>query len=312
MPDLLPRSLLEGFEDVEQKSSRHYGRPTDVLVAAYSIDEVQNEFLARCRSAQRRVAFVQHGGFYLQSRVFTPERFLLESGSLFLSWGGRGPNVVPTPNPYLERLRDSHRGGTRITIVEGIERPYVVDFRSQPLGNQTYVPIRMLSEMIRLLPPSRQAHLAFKRFPNPQAESTRPREIEELPTEGPSGGAVAWLASSRLAVILYLDTPFIESMVIGTPTVGLWNPSHWPLRDELAPLFERLEAVGIVHTDPASVAAHIDHVYDDVDAWWSASDVVEARAAFVNRFGLAGDWLQAWTQQLCELRRRSADEFLGE
>jgi hypothetical protein len=305
LPQLLPRSLLEGFDQVQSESRRQYGRPLPALVGNYSIDETQNEFLGRCRAAGLPLAFAQHGGFYLQSPVNAQERLELPPGSTFLSWGGRGAGAVPTPNPHLERLRGSHRGGTRITIVEPLEPPdvYVVRFAGQPLSNHGYESARMLSELVQQLPRGRRAQVALKRFPSVIGPVARPAVLEGLPADGPSGGAAAWMAVSRLAVIPYLDTPLIESIVIGTPTVGLWNPSHWPLLGELEPLFARLRKLGIVHSEPAAAAAHIDAVYDDVGSWWDSAEVVSARAEFVERMAVSGDWLEGWERELSRLRR---------
>jgi hypothetical protein len=303
MPWLLPRSLLEDFDSVRRDSRRAYGRPRNALVGAYSYDERENDFLGRCRAAGKRLAFVQHGGMYLQSPVNAQERLEVEPGSPFLSWGARRPGVIPTPHPYLERIRGSHRGGLRITLIEALEPPdsYVVRFAGHPLGNQGYEIARMLAEMVEHVPARLSPRLALKRFPNPVAPPERPSVLERLPWRGPRGGAVAWMATSRLAVIPYLDTPFIEAIVIGTPTVGLWNPNHWPLLEEVAPLFERLGAAGIVHAEPARAAAHIEAVYDEVDAWWEAPETIACRAEFLERFAASGDWLSAWADRLGDL-----------
>ena len=306
LPVLLPRSLLEGFDQIRSESRRRYGRPLPALVGNYSIDETQNEFLGRCRAAGRRLAFAQHGGFYLQSPVNAQERLELQPGSTFLSWGGRGPGAVPTPNPHLERLRGSHRGGTRITIVEPLEPPdvFVLRFAGHPLANQGYEAARMLAELVERLPPTRRANVVLKRFPNVLGPAARPAVLEALPSEGPVGGAAAWMAASRLAVIPYLDTPLIESIVMGTPTVGLWNPARWPLLGELEPLFARLRALGIVHADPAGAAAHIDAVYDNVDSWWDSAEVMSTRTEFIERMAIPGDWPRAWSAHLRELQAR--------
>lgn len=305
MPRLLPVSLLEGFDEVQRQSARRYGRPLNVVVGSYSVEESQNEFLARCRKAGGRFAFAQHGGMYLQSPVNAQERLEVQTGSTFWSWGERGPGILPTPNPYLERLRDTHRGGTRITIVEALEPPdaYVVRFAGHPLANHGYETARMLAELVHSLPQSRRDRLVLKRFPNAIGSQSRPDVLQALPTDGPPGEAATWMAASRLTVIPYLDTPLIEAMVIGTPMIGLWNPARWPLRPELEPLFERLRDVGILHTDAALAAAQIDRVYDDATSWWETPEVTRLRAEFIARFAVAGNPLEAWADRMRELAR---------
>ena len=160
----------------------------------------------------------------------------------------------------------------------------------------------MLAELVERLPQARRAQVALKRFPNVLGPAARPAVLQALPADGPPGGAAAWMAASRLAVIPYLDTPLIESMVIGTPTVGLWNPVRWPLLRELEPLFARLRELGIIHTDPAAAAAHIDAVYDEVALWWDSAELVRARTEFVERLAIPGDWPAAWAWRLRELR----------
>jgi putative transferase (TIGR04331 family) len=156
--------------------------------------------------------------------------------------------------------------------------------------------------LVERLPPARRTQVALKRFPNVLGPADRPPVLQALAADGPPGGAAAWMAASRLAVIPYLDTPLIESIVIGTPTVGLWNPARWPLLGELEPLFARLRELGIVHADPATAAAHIDAVYDEVRAWWDSPEVVKARAEFVERLAVPGHWLGAWGRELRRLR----------
>lgn len=304
LPHLVPLSLLEGLDEVRRASRRMYGRPLSALVGNYSVDEVQNEFLARCRTAGKRLAFAQHGGFYLQSPVNAQERLERGPGSVFLSWGGSAPGTLPTPNPYLERLRDSHRGGTHITVIEALEPPdaYVIRFAGHPLANQGYESAKILAEMVERLPAWLHSHLVLKRFPNPTGPPSRPPALEALPSLRSSGGAAAWMVSSRLTIIGYPDTPFVEALVIGTPTIGLWNPSRWPVLEEVEPLFERLRDVGIIHSDPRAAAARVETVYGEIGSWWKDPSVAAAREEFLQRFAVPGDWLEAWSRRLRELR----------
>ena len=202
-------SLLEGFEEVQRQSARRYGRrPLHVVVGSYSVDEVQNEFLARCRAAGRRFAFSQHGGMYLQSPVNAQERLELGPESVFWSWGADEDRVVPTPNPYLERLRDSYRGGTRITIVEALEPPdaYVVRFAGHPLANQGYEIGADACGARALAVRRRAGSSSAQALSEPGRLAGTADVVSRRCRRRSRGGAAAWMAASRLAVIPYLDT----------------------------------------------------------------------------------------------------------
>ena len=110
------------------------------------------------------------------------------------------------------------------------------------------------------------------------------------------------MQSSRLVVIPYPDTPFIEALVIGVPTVGLWSKDLWEWRDDAADVLDALREANIVFDDPMAAAAHVDSVIDAPASWWSAPDVVRARGLFIERFARQGDWLAEWTEALGRLR----------
>ena len=61
-----------------------------------------------------------------------------------------------------------------------------------------------------------------------------------------------------------------------------------------------MRAARIVHSDPASAAAHVDSVYDEIGGWWQAPEVLACRAEFLERFAVAGDWLAGWAGALRE------------
>ena len=304
LPRLMPRTVLEGYDQLVEAGRRRYGDPTHLLVGNYAADELQNEYIARSAAAGKRIAFVQHGGFYFQAPVNAQERLEVRPGHTFLSWGGTGKGVVPLPSPKLERIRNAHAGGDAVVIVEFLEPPdaYLLRFASQPLSDQGYQPALMLAELVEAVSAT-QRHLVLKRFPSHlDAHRRRPRVLEALPHELAHGGAVDWMRQARVAVIPYPDTPFIEALVLGVPTVGLWDRSQWELREDARAPFDALFEAGVIHEDPPAAAAHLDAIYDDPAAWWEAPATRAAREVFIQRFARPGDWLAAWSAYLRELR----------
>src|SRR5690606_33519411 len=111
--------------------------------------------------------------------------------------------------------------------------PHLTDFSSVPQANQGYEVAVRLAEMVERVELDRRL-LVLKRFPTHFGNEERPAQLEGLATKGPSRSASAaeWMRRSRVAVISYPDTPFIEAMAIGVPTIGLWNPELWEMRDD--------------------------------------------------------------------------------
>jgi hypothetical protein len=307
LPALLPRSVLEGREALAASARRRYGPPRNVVVCDYAADETQNTFLAYCVAAGRRLTFAQHGGFYLQAPVNAQERLEIRPGSTFLSWGATGEGIVVAPSPRLERLRDRHRGGDRIVLIEGIQPPdtYLIRFGGHPLANQAFEHDRQMAALVRCVSPSTRGRLVLKRFPSHLPDVRRAPELEALPYDGPvrSRRAVDWISRAALVVVSYPDTPFIEALLVGTPTIGLWPARLWPLREDAREPFARLARLGVVFDDPGEAAAHLDAVAADPAGWWRRADIQAARSAFLSRFAaIPRRPLAPWLAHLRELR----------
>jgi len=305
LPTLLPFSVLETHEELVRVSHRRCGPPSNLLHRNYAWDDVENEFLARSAAAGRTLAFGQHGGATLQLSVAPSERHMHRDGRRYISWGAAvEPNVRPAADPYVQSLRDTYRGGTHVLLVEWMTPPYryVYRFTTTPLANQ------VLAEEMRLVRfveacGAVHPHLLLKGFPGPEAAAARHPSLRALPLaeRWRRRPAPHWMRRARLAVVTYPDTPFIEAMAIGVPTVGLWDPELWEMRPDVAPHFDRLERLGVVHSDPQRCAAKVREVYGSADAWWSSPEITSARLAFLERFAIAGNWRAQWSAALGEL-----------
>jgi putative transferase (TIGR04331 family) len=301
---LLPRTIIEDYPALIERSVSAYGAPCAVVAGNYGPHDAENEFLGRCADAGRPLAFAQHGGTYLQARVNAQERLERRPGSVFLSWGGTGEGVRPLPSPHVDHLRDSCRGGDRVVLVEWIAPPdpYLLRFATTPLGNQGYRQSALLAQFVRSVQTVGD-RLFLKRFPAFVEGVDRDHALAALPHRPPvlRRTAARLMAAARLAVISYPDTPFIEAMAIGVPTVGLWDPGLWELRDDARAPFEQLREAGVLFADPRAAAAHVDRTYDHAREWWASDDIQAARCAFLDRFAASGETLAQWSAYLRQL-----------
>lgn len=305
LPTLVPRSVLEDHSDLVRRSERRCGPPCNLVHRNYAWDDVENEFLARSAAAGKTLAFAQHGGATFQLAVAPTERHMHREGRRYISWAASVEgNVRPAADPYVQTLRDTHRGGSSILLVEWMTPPYsyVYRFTSTPMANQAFTEEMRLVRFVQAAGAVR-ARLLLKGFPGLAAAAHRHPALRALPMaeRWRRRPAPYWMRHARLAVVAYPDTPFIEAMVIGVPTIGLWDPHLWGMRDDVAPHFERLQELGVVHSDPERCAAKVGEVYGSADAWWSTPEIASARAAFLARFAVAGDWRAEWAAALREL-----------
>jgi len=93
----------------------------------------------------------------------------------------------------------------------------------------------------------------------------------------------------RLYISTYNATTFLESFTMNVPTVIYWNPDHWELRDSAVPYFDDLRRVGIFHESPVAAARHVAAIWDDIDAWWTSTEVRDVVERFKERYSLLPD-----------------------
>lgn len=305
LPRFAPRTVIEGWPQVVAASERRFGTASAAIVGNYWVRELENEFVARSVAAERRIAFLQHGGTYCQALANPQERLEKAAGATFLSWGRcRGARNVPSP--HLARLRDSHRGGRRTLLVEWLVPTYPHRFSSTPLGNQVHAGVALLESLVRQVPPGPvRSSLLLKRYPGAPSHAARPPLLERLPHPRrlQSPFAVDWLRRARIAVVTYPDTTLIEAMVLGVPLIGLWRADHWDMLPEAGEHFRRLEQLGVAFSDGDAAADRLAHVYEHASEWWREPDIRAARRDFLDRFATGGDWRRRWTDLLRELER---------
>ena len=315
LPEMIPRSLLEGIVTVKTQSIDAFGEASDVVIHAYGNQEHQNDFLARCALAGRSVTHAQHGGSYLQMDPNPQDRLEVSAGRRFAAWGAVAQDgVIPTATPRLERLRNTHVGGRKILFVEPLlpPVPQLIRFIGEPMGDQVFAMADQMAALVDGIG-SLRARVELRRFPGTHA-ARRGHALDGLPVANRWLPA-AWHMQRSMCSVVYFGTPMIEAMVIGVPTVVVLNPDHWHFRSDCRNIIDLLVEVGIVHHGPQSAAEHLTrHATSEFTDWWKADDTMAARNAFIHRFARQGDWLAEWALLLndCRFLSETSSTRLGD
>ena len=100
-------------------------------------------------------------------------------------------------------------------------------------------------------------------------------------------GAVAinnLIANSRLVVHSYDSTGILETLSQNIPTLAFWQNGFEHLCESAKPYYQLLVDAGIIHFSPESVAAKVNDIWGDVDAWWLQSNLQDSRKKFCDRY----------------------------
>ena len=302
IPKVLPCSALETYEDLVAESNRRYGSSCNALAGSYFWDDLENEFLARSYEDGKKISFCQHGGVTHQLAVTPGEHHEHYEGCETISWGAEPPGVKAAPYPNVQLLRDSYQRRTDdVLIVENCtDFTYPHTFSSTPIGNQAFEAEVALAEFVKACG-NLSTKMVLKRFAGSNPDLRHPELAKLRIPSSRSQPAINHMRKARIVIIPYPGTPFIEALLIGVPTIGLWKLEAWNMRSSVIPFFDELASAGIIYHDPKNAALKLNEIYNDTDGWWNSPHIQTARCNFLNRFAIAGDPIKAWSNILSEL-----------
>lgn len=91
------------------------------------------------------------------------------------------------------------------------------------------------------------------------------------------------MASSKLVVIDYLSTAYLESLLMDIPTICFWDRESMGLNSDHLDFFENLIEAKIIHISPKSAVLHLLQVYEDPLTWWNNNEVIKLKRDWIKR-----------------------------
>lgn len=91
------------------------------------------------------------------------------------------------------------------------------------------------------------------------------------------------MKQSKLVIVDYLSTSYLESLSMNIPTVFFWNADTYYLNDEYSDFFDPLVDAKICQTDPLEAARFVESIADEPEKWWFSEEVQKGRNEFLNR-----------------------------
>ena len=83
-----------------------------------------------------------------------------------------------------------------------------------------------------------------------------------------------------MVVSSYDSTVMLEMLSQNIPTLAFWQNNFDHLRKKVRPEYQMLVDAGIVHLSAESVAGKVNEIWNNVDEWWSQSNVQHAKNEF--------------------------------
>jgi putative transferase (TIGR04331 family) len=112
------------------------------------------------------------------------------------------------------------------------------------------------------------------------------------------------LANCRLFLCDNCSTTYLESLSANKPSILFWNSELFPMQKGAIPYYDELRSIGILYDNPESAATAVNHIYNNVNAWWHKPERQRVIKRFCNRFAKTSQTAREdWIHELIRLSK---------
>jgi putative transferase (TIGR04331 family) len=296
----IPKVFLEGYSSLERQVELLPlpASPKAIWTSnAHFSDDLFNLWAGRQVEAGCPLLVGQHGGVFGLARFSPQEDHERLIGDISLTWGWseEGEHCYvpighfPRPN---RPLGIKHASLPKGLLVSQVTVPRAFEAIAGIVGSQWLSYFDFQCRMLEALPNEIRQAFTVRTVDADPGWDQIDRWKDRLPTLDVDDGTeklVNLIHGSRLCIGTGNCTVFQELFLMQVPTMLVWNPAHWEIRESAQYVFDALRDVGIFHTDPESAANHIVAIWQDTDAWWNDTDVQVAVSLFNSNYNQAPD-----------------------
>ena len=314
LPKNFPTIYLEGYRSATEESLRGQPRSLRVLVSATGWYENEAFKFSAAEASERgaRLVTLQHGGGYGVSRAVPIERHEARVADSFMVWGWAdaakeaGPwKNLPSPRLSSSSARRSPvrdwRKAKTVLMVATADFRYLHWFQSIAIGRQCDDYLAWQLRFLSAMPDSLRAAIVYRPYMRDFGSAFPERIAERFPAIRRDEGLPIEkaLRQSRIVVVDYCGTTFLEVLAANVPAVLFWDSGLAELRPEAEPDFDRLRRAGILLDSPEAAATKLEKIYANPWVWWGGERVQEVRRAFVERYArVRRGWVKCWLTAL--------------
>ena len=196
------------------------------------------------------------------------------------------PTCVQT---HHEKFKPTSNGGLLI-VLGPITRNSDIYGILGVQSNSTY--LDNLNKLIVLLPETIRKQTTIR--PKSASSVGKPARVSGQQICEILGGAVEvdfgsvglnqTLCRNRISIVTYNETTIPNNVMAGYPTIIFWDPKYEQFNLRANKFYEQLLVSKILHHSPESAARHLVDIWEDIDAWWTSEEVLQARETFCENF----------------------------
>jgi putative transferase (TIGR04331 family) len=303
LPYIFPRIFVENFSDVTdvyQIKLASLKKIKIILCEAWISSTEMSIFLALSRLNNIKHITMEHNCFY-HPYIGSYIDYVASLSDFYASLGWRSEsisNLIPVGSLFPFKKNLSLRRNIKILYVAGpaiIFSPhysgaYGVD------GPNAIPHMEFCRSFFKEMSPELLRNISYRSYPGSKNSLIYNKEeflldyLSKIKNfTSLSQTSKAQMVRSRIVVIDYISTAYIESLAMNIPTIVLFNKNTYFLKKEYSDFFKPLIEAGIFQTDPASAANLLKSIKDNPELWWRSESVQNGRNTFLRNNLLSSD-----------------------
>lgn len=288
-----------------RKLARFKGQNTFFDSSIFYGDSYIRFFVAHL-SQSNKIFFHQHGGGYGAEGILQQEDYERDIADVFFTWGwSEDRKCIPlSPDIDLRFYYSAVTSSKRVLFCLDRQYRYFYKF------HYTFCGTRFLRDYV-------EESLAFVDACKKESDLTvrlRPRgsfgwdlspyfNFKGYKLSSPSTSFLEEIKQSDVLVSNHLSgTTFLEAMMHGWPSIIFFPKTIVLPRESFKPMLDRLEEVGIYHTNALSAAKFIERT--NINQWWKSSETQAVVSEFKTKYARCVEegWVTEWASTLSEIR----------
>lgn len=299
----LPVSTIEAFLDLKNYVSQIPINPKVIIASGAHWNNTLAKFwFAVKQELGVKVIISEHGGSFPALKEFFD--FEEDISDIKSTWFlPMHPKQLQLPPLKLVGTYNKwEQGKNEICAIIGNECPrYVFRIQFYPVCYQFSYSFSDIKQLYKDLDPLIRKKVYIRPYSNLGWNTSQMFSdyVELKETVSRDGSLKDLMLKSKIVVCTYPETTFSEAMAIGVPTILIFDEKYNERNFVARAAIDVLKSAKVIFNNPQDAAKHLNKIWDNTDAWWNSTEVINARKLFLEHAAYPGrNWDVKWADLL--------------
>lgn len=254
-----------------------------------SMDDKRKLILSISLENKKKINVIQHGGLYGTSKIYFNEYHEKSIADNFLDWGWDTPTKKISIYRRHNSLRAKKNNFKKILII-ATERPklnYRIAYGNYSTNYLSYV--CNLKYMLNSLHDyiNKETYIRIKKRTKKSNSFNLSNLLKDegvLIKEDSNINFISSIKNSRLNIITYNATTFLESFYYNIPTICYWDDNLYSYSSNFQKIIFEMKNNNLHFNDINKMVEFINSNYNNINEWWFSDNVQKNRNNLIKKY----------------------------